>query len=60
MKKFQKAILTVLVLIYAGITITITLPESPDNPSDTNTAQTYQAPGGTPFGPFDEGAGDLH
>ena len=59
MKKFQKAILTVLVLIYAGITITITLPESPDNPSDTNTAQTYQAPGES-FGLFDEGAGDLH
>ena len=60
MKKLQKAILTVLILIYAGITITITLPDVPENPSEENSVQTYNDPYGDPFGPFDEGDGSGH
>lgn len=54
MKKLTKALLSVLVLFYLGITITITVPDEPS-------AQTCSiGEGAVQVGPFDEGAGDGH
>lgn len=54
MKKFKKAMLSVLILFYLGTMITITIPDEPS-------VQTCNAdPGMVQVGPFDEGAGDGH
>ena len=65
MKKLQKAILTVLVVIFAGITVTITLPDVPEKYSDETETTMQTCPGGgpsapVPVGPFDEGDGSGH
>lgn len=54
MKNIKKSILSVLILFYLGITITITIPEET---AGEPAAQTYQLPVGTEGGLFDEGDG---
>lgn len=60
MKKFKNAILSVLVLFYLGITITITIPDEIDIPGDSTVQTLQDKPGMKPVGPFDEGEGSGH
>lgn len=60
MKKFKKAILSVLVLFYLGITITITIPDEIDIPGDSTVQTLQDKPGMKPVGPFGDDETDKH